>query len=304
MIYTTYRYNLLYVYSSEISTRGLHYPRALKHILTGVYLAEICMIGLFGLKSAFGPLILIIGLLIFTILLHMSLNASLSPLLYNLPRTLAIEEELHRAGRTGLDDIPEDEEDIEGAEGGNVYDSDFDPGAENDAAVDHDPNPVSRGLHLNEGVETLASLSKTGIKTFLKIQYLKTPLPTLVPLLNFWSPILTPDPNNPNPNLIIKFLHPEIFADYSILRKSVPEWKDEWGEMEGETRDAFFPPSVRARAPRLWVPRDEAGVSGQECRHSGKVVGIGDEGAWIDARGMLSVDLEGDRREGWERVRY
>jgi hypothetical protein len=260
------------------------------------------MIGLFGLKSAFGPLILIIGLLIFTILLHMSLNASLSPLLYNLPRTLAIEEELHRAGRDGLDDIPEDEEDIEGAEGGNVYDSDFDPGAEND--VDHDPNPTTRGLRLNEGVETLAALSKTGLKTFLKIQYNKTPLPTLLPRLDFWSYWLTPDPNITNPNILLKFLHPEIFADYSILRKSVPEWKDEWGEGEGETRDAFYPPSVRSRAPRLWVPRDEAGVSKQECRHSGRVVGIGDEGAWIDEKGVLSVDLEGDRREGWEKIKY
>lgn len=46
IIYTTYRYNLLYIYSSAHDTRGLHYPLALTQTFTGVYLAEICLLGL------------------------------------------------------------------------------------------------------------------------------------------------------------------------------------------------------------------------------------------------------------------
>jgi hypothetical protein len=91
--YLAYRYNILFVTDSQIDTKGLIYPRALQHLLTGVYLSEICLIGLFAIAAAIGPLILMIVFLIFTLLYHIQLNAALDPLLYNLPKTLEIEEE-------------------------------------------------------------------------------------------------------------------------------------------------------------------------------------------------------------------
>lgn len=60
--------------------------------MTGVYLAEICMIGLFGASVAIIQLILMIVFLVFTILFHMSLNTALDPLLYNMPQSLLAEE--------------------------------------------------------------------------------------------------------------------------------------------------------------------------------------------------------------------
>jgi len=91
--YLAYRYNILFVTDSQIDTKGLIYPRALQQLLTGVYLAEICLIGLFSIAAAIGPLILMIAFLIFTILFHIQLNAAFDPLLYNLPKTLEAEEE-------------------------------------------------------------------------------------------------------------------------------------------------------------------------------------------------------------------
>lgn len=91
--YLAYRYNILFVTDSQIDTKGLIYPRALQHLLTGVYLAEIVLIGLFAIATAIGPLILMIVFTIFTLLYHIQLNAALDPLLYNLPKTLEIEEE-------------------------------------------------------------------------------------------------------------------------------------------------------------------------------------------------------------------
>jgi len=83
------------VTDSQIDTKGLIYPRALQQLLTGVYLAEICLIGLFGIAGAIGPLVMMIVFLIFTVLYHVQLNAALDPLLNNLPKTLELEEELH-----------------------------------------------------------------------------------------------------------------------------------------------------------------------------------------------------------------
>lgn len=96
LFYLAWRYNVLFVTDTQIDTRGLIYPRALKQLFTGLYLAEICMIGLFGASVAIGPLVLMVAFLIFTILFHISLNGALDPLLYNLPQSLLAEEESRR----------------------------------------------------------------------------------------------------------------------------------------------------------------------------------------------------------------
>jgi calcium permeable stress-gated cation channel len=94
--YMAFRYNILFVTDSQIDTKGLIYPRALQQLLTGVYIAEICLIGLFGIAATPGPLILMVVFLIFTVLYHFSLNSALDPLLYTLPKTLEAEEEALR----------------------------------------------------------------------------------------------------------------------------------------------------------------------------------------------------------------
>ncbi|KAF7718211.1 Uncharacterized protein PECH_006177 [Penicillium ucsense] len=94
LVYQAYRYNFLFVYDIKIDTKGLVYPRALQHLLTGIYLAEVCMIGLFAIKAAIGPVIIMVLYTIATILAHVSLNEALAPLNTFLPRSLDAEEEL------------------------------------------------------------------------------------------------------------------------------------------------------------------------------------------------------------------
>jgi hypothetical protein len=98
LFYIAFRYNILFVTDSHIDTKGLIYPRALQQLLTGVYLAEVCLIGLMSLAATPGPLICMIILLVFTVLYHLSLNSALDPLLYNLPKSLEAEEESLRNG--------------------------------------------------------------------------------------------------------------------------------------------------------------------------------------------------------------
>ncbi|ORY65236.1 uncharacterized protein BCR38DRAFT_408957 [Pseudomassariella vexata] len=91
--YLAYRYNVFFVTDTQIDTRGLIYPRALKQLFAGIYVAELCMIGLFGASVAIGPLVLMIIFTVFTALFHVTINSALDPLLYNLPRSLEYEEE-------------------------------------------------------------------------------------------------------------------------------------------------------------------------------------------------------------------
>ncbi|EKG16711.1 protein of unknown function DUF221 [Macrophomina phaseolina MS6] len=108
--YFAYRYNLLFVYDIDIDTKGLVYPRALQQLFVGLYIAEGCLIGLFAIqlgdRSALGPFIMMIILLIFTALYHISLNAALDPLLKYLPKSLQEEERRLLAAES---DLPPDE---------------------------------------------------------------------------------------------------------------------------------------------------------------------------------------------------
>jgi calcium permeable stress-gated cation channel len=93
LFHLAWRYNILFVTDTKIDTRGLIYPRALKQLFSGIYISEICMIGLFGASVAIGPLVLMVVFLVFTVLFHVTINNALNPLLYNLPRSLEVEEQ-------------------------------------------------------------------------------------------------------------------------------------------------------------------------------------------------------------------
>jgi hypothetical protein len=49
LIYVAYRYNMIYIFHTQIDTKGACYARALGQLMVGVYLAELCTLGLFGI---------------------------------------------------------------------------------------------------------------------------------------------------------------------------------------------------------------------------------------------------------------
>ncbi|KAI8964160.1 DUF221-domain-containing protein [Daldinia sp. FL1419] len=89
LYYFSYRYNLLFVIQPKIDTKGQAYTLALQHLLTGVYIAELSLLGLFSLRRAAGPSILAGLLFIVTILYNVLTNKYLAPLEHFLPADLA-----------------------------------------------------------------------------------------------------------------------------------------------------------------------------------------------------------------------
>jgi hypothetical protein len=87
LFYFAFRYNLLFVNTVKIDCKGRTYPRALQHTLVGCYLAMVCLIGLFGIQVAKGPLVLTIVLLVICALYHAALNMALKPALRFLPQS-------------------------------------------------------------------------------------------------------------------------------------------------------------------------------------------------------------------------
>ena len=80
LFYLSYKHNLLYVIQVKVEARGICYALALQQLMTGVYLAELCLFGLFTLRSAPGPAALMMILLIMTVLYHVIVNRYLGPM--------------------------------------------------------------------------------------------------------------------------------------------------------------------------------------------------------------------------------
>lgn len=161
LLHYAYRYNLLFVYNVNIDTKGLVYPRALYQTLTGVYLAQVCMIGLFGVSKAIGPVVLQVAFLVFTVLFQMSLSSAMEPLLHFLPKNLEREEESLLSLENGADigDDHEDERVLPDAKnGGSSHGKSVPPPLE-DAASETNPSFIANFLH-PETYENYAALRK------------------------------------------------------------------------------------------------------------------------------------------------
>ncbi|KAL8839914.1 MAG: hypothetical protein Q9176_004141 [Flavoplaca citrina] len=100
LFWLVYRYNTLYVTKFRFDTGGLLFPKAINQLFTGLYVMELCLIGLFFLVSdadengnsvgvpCRGQAIIMIVALILTVLYQFLLNNAFAPLFRYLPITL------------------------------------------------------------------------------------------------------------------------------------------------------------------------------------------------------------------------
>ena len=254
LIYFAYRYNLLFVFDNNIDTQGLVYPRALQGLTVGVYIGQLCLIGLFGIEAAPGPIALMVVNLVFTVLYHVSLNGAFGPLLNTLPTSLEAEEEALLSVENG------------------TYSS-------------NGPMADSKGIHAMSGKNGNRDISSSSTG------------PTNKDL---------PAVPQKKPSFFMKWLRPDKFHDYHTLRRLVPRSFAEIVYTPETERDAYYNPAVKSPTPLLWIPRDGAGVSRQEVKHTSRVIPITDEGAQFDEKNKVVWNAEetGGRPPIWEPKTY
>lgn len=279
-----WKYNLLYVFDSTIDSKGLFYPQALFHLIIGLYMAEICLVGLFALKKSFGPVVMMVMFLVFTVLVHITLSDAIAPLLQNLPQTMASEEDI-QAETTA----PESAETSAGGAASTYYDVEEAFGSESEAEdqdmdEQHDPVTTDRALEGGSSVRSaVTDWLKATVKSKVEIKAQESGISQIFGRLDFWQKEGEP------PNLITRWLHPD---DFVALRKTIPTDLLSIDRSDDSRRGNYLPPELWMPKPTLWIPRDQARVSRQEVAQSRKVVPISDFGAVLNDRGRVTVDLE------------
>jgi hypothetical protein len=236
LYYTSYRYNLLYVCLSKIDTRGEVYQRALKQMPTGVYLAELALIGLFSARKAAIQTGLMVVLLILTAGLNLVLDRTLRPLeLYLGLDTLQAREVPELAEEDGVS--PEDE-------------------------VALHMSAHNRRL----GVNKLGTGPATALSRFF--------------------------------DSFITSAHEEVNGWLSI-----PDREDDTpAPSEEDIANAYENPVFTSKTPKLWLPRDQAGVSRDEIKENEEAeIQTTDEAAEIDENGKLWYDSHFENVPVWKK---
>jgi calcium permeable stress-gated cation channel len=190
--------------------------------MTGIYLSEVCLIGLFAINTAPGPIVLMAVFLGATIIYHVLMRQALKPLMMYLPDDLEAED------RTAMFSTA-DHKSYDAAKAGV-------PPSEAQSAV---PKKLSA--------------KKAGF--FGRLFDIRK------------------------------------FKSYEGVRSLVPGYAPPQYE-ERDAELAYFDPAITAPVPKLWIARDEMGISRTEVRETGEVVGISDEYAWFDGKGKIVWDEE------------
>ncbi|EXJ87676.1 hypothetical protein A1O1_04600 [Capronia coronata CBS 617.96] len=90
LLYLMFRYNFLFVLGNKTDMKGEAYAKALKHLLTGVYLGALCLVGLFAIgcsksASSAGPLAIMIVFVVAMIVAQILFDRALAPMEQHLP---------------------------------------------------------------------------------------------------------------------------------------------------------------------------------------------------------------------------
>lgn len=236
LYYISYRYNLLYVCLSKIDTQGQVYVRALKQMPTGVYLAELALIGLFSARKATIQTILMVVLLVITAALNLVLDRTLRPL------------ELY----LGVDTLQAAEVPLL---------------AEEDNVSPSDEVALHMSAHNRRlGINKLGTGPATALSHFFDsfIQSARSEV-------EGWLAIPDREDDSPAPS-------------------------------EDELANAYENPTFTSKTPKIWLPRDQAGVSRDEIAENEEVgIATTDEAAEIDENGKLWYDREFENVPIWKK---
>ncbi|KAK5660314.1 hypothetical protein OQA88_12854 [Cercophora sp. LCS_1] len=278
------RYNMLYVNRFRTDTGGVLYPRAINQTFVGLYVMELCLIGLFflaedetGANVCFPQAIVMIVVLGLTALFQLLLNNSFGPLLRYLPITFEDEavlrdEAFERAQQKRLG-LLGDEDDEATALMSGLSTTKSRPST--DIELDNLPRRgASGGSKLGKlkhaGTWAMHGGKKVRAATFGKASD------------NVRTAALYRKQRRQK----------DLEAQRAIGDALYGGYHDEIEDLTLEERDtlvrkAFQHYALRARRPTVWIPRDDIGVSDDEIRRTMEFsdnIWISNEGTALDSK--------------------
>lgn len=298
LIYVAYLYNLTYVMDFAVDARGRHYPKLLFQTFTGLYLAEICLLGLFIMAQTWGPLVLEAVMLGVTVLAHFYFKYRFFPLLDAVPISVLTQSSAYNPKDQGRKEIYEtgksffvNERDgnlvTETGKGNNetlAGESSSSHSKQFPVAEEHRDSETTGGGATMNTAESL--------KTFEQQNTYNDDEKLLLSNSGYGNRSIL-DNNLPlNGSWFQRFIHPLKFLSLPVLKNLLPLSWNEAVSYNKDNKSIYVDPLVSDPEPKIWIPKDPCGLSvvQVEKAHSHDVF-VSDENASIDD--MLKLSYHG-----------
>jgi len=275
LVYIAYLYNLLYAFAESPDGRGMNYPRALYQTIVGIYLGEICLLGLFVVAKAWGPLVLEAIALGVTIFVHLNLNSAFDHLMNVVPvdtmkpldgKSDTPSYQQHHHGHTSLNDHNQQIQASKRSSKGSYL------APENSSVMDRSS---FRGTQYEMGDLSRFSIDNQRNGHGSQIPLLADGDNSLIPPAPLWK----------------RFLQPHIYLSYKVVKTRVPDiynYADPTESTDDEYLEhAFDYPDVSKKMPYIWIPRDPMGLSSKEVDQFKGIIEISDENAFFNEKGQI-----------------
>lgn len=319
LFWIVYRYNTLYVTKFRFDTGGLLFPKAINQLFTGLYVMELCLIGLFFLVQnadaegravgtpCKGQAIVMIVVSIFTVIFQVLLNHSFAPLFRYLPITLEDDavirdEEFARAQekRWNLVEGEQEGDDINDVLEAKERRSEEEDQRAEDIELKHIENRKQRNMLDPRNLGSIVPEALTNV------------VPKSPSWANRSRQRRTKDWANESKNNLAALRSPKQHQHSHPSRKPTDVeaqrsttapigealfsgLNDEIEDLTPEERDklvqrAFQHEALRAKRPVIWIPRDDLGVSDDEIYRTqrfSKHIWISNEYTGLDGKARV-----------------
>lgn len=311
LFWLVYRYNTLYVTKFRFDTGGLLYPKAINQLFTGLYVMELCLIGLFFLvrdadgsgravgTPCKGQAIVMIIVFLLTILYQYLLNKAFSPLFRYLPITLEDEavtrdEEFARAQEKrwnlgGGEEAGEDINDIlekrarqseeESKQAEEIEMKQIEARRERGRL-----DPRNLGSRVPGAIGNLLPAKGSWADRSRNQRARNSAMPNHEHFLSLHRPRReTVDPESQR-----SAVNPIGEALFSGLNDEIEDLTPE--ERDKLVQRAFQHEALRAKRPVIWIPRDELGISDDEIHRTqrlSKHIWISNEYTGLDGKARV-----------------
>ncbi|CAN6663056.1 uncharacterized protein Rsn1p [Trichomonascus vanleenenianus] len=247
LIYIAYLHNLMFI-SLPTEGRGMYYVRAIYQTFVGLYIGEICLLGLFVVAKAWGPIVLEAILIGATVFVQVNMQSAFAPLEQALPRDLLMSA---AAEQKSSSPAPSDPFDNPIGEGTSTNAISHHAGMEK-VSTENSVDRKDPGIVDEEHDTGLRGATKKATKH-------------VGMMARYFQPY--------------KYLTPErISRDFlpDLYHQPLPPLSDE------EEAKAFCHPSITDTNPVVWFPRDPYGLSTQQVELlSDRNVDAHDDHAWF-----------------------
>lgn len=261
LCYIAFCHNITYCFIEGPDSRGMHYPRALFQTFTGLYLGQVCLLGLFIVGKGWGPIVIQAIGIGCTVFAHIHLNEAFDHLLSVVP--IDCMRPLDGVSKTcsfvGQSDYRE--------------------------KVLNKHHRHRRNSKLAEEAIYEDQLVQQEVKhELLSPDYEVNDdenTSTIVPLMADRD-----HKSTASQFFLVKFLRPDVYLNFRHVKKMLPATYNIEPEIT-DNKHAYDPPVVSTQLPKLWIPRDPMGLSTVEISKLSSVIEVSDENATFNEKGRI-----------------